>query len=553
MTARSWLVPFALLFLLAAPGARAHEGENHSESVAAAEATTTAATTSGRMNAVGGGVELVAAADGEGLTIWIDQWAGTIPVTNARVNVTIDGQSTEARAVDGTYILAAPSLAAPGNHRLSFAIDRGGVKQTLTGTLTIAEVSALTASGSDLWRMALLALLAAGVAGGAILLWRSRRRGPAVALVVAAILIQPVSPIMAHEGEDHSKDAAPASAPAAGAQAAGSGAPAVRTADGAIVALKPLQRIIALRTEVAAAGQASPTISLTGRIIANPQSGGLVQSATGGRIVAAGGLPLIGQRVRAGQALATIEPTLQAIDEADIARELADLDQQIALAANRVARVRRLEGLVPRREIEEAQITLAGLRSRRAGLGRARSARETLVAPISGIVSAVPVRVGQVVAAETTLFEIIDPSRLFVEANIFDRRSISYGSRAIGRAADGTTFQLVFAGAGLADRGSAGQGQFRLVGAPPGLRVGEPVTIEVSAGTPVQGVIVPRASVLTGESGLASVFVKQGPESFIARPVRTAPLDATRVVLLSGVRVGERVVTAGASLLSQVR
>ena len=319
------------------------------------------------------------------------------------------------------------------------------------------------------------------------------------------------------------------------------------------MALKPLQRIIDLRTDVAGAGQASPTISLTGRIIADPQSGGLVQSTTGGRIVAAGGLPLIGQRVRAGQALATIEPTLQAIDAADIARELADLDQQIALAANRAARVRRLEGLIPRREIEEAQITLTGLRSRRAGLGRARSARETLVAPISGIIAAVPVRVGQVVAAETTLFEIVDPSRLFVEANIFDRRAISFGSRAIGRAGDGTSFQLVFAGAGLTDRGSAGQGQFRLIGAPPGLRVGEPVTLEVSAGAPVAGAVVSRAAVLTGENGLASVFVKQGPESFVSRSVRVAPLDADRVVLLSGVRAGERIVTAGASLLSQVR
>jgi multidrug efflux pump subunit AcrA (membrane-fusion protein) len=257
--------------------------------------------------------------------------------------------------------------------------------------------------------------------------------------------------------------------------------------------------------------------------------------------------------VRAGQALASVEPTLQAIDQADIAREIADLDQQIALAANRAARVRRLEGVIPRREIEEAQIALSGLRNRRALLGRARSPRETLVAPISGIVSAVPVRVGQVVAPETTLLEIVDPSRLFVEANIFDRRTISYGSRAIGRAADGTTFQLVFAGAGLADRGSAGAGQFRVVGAPPGLRVGEPVTLEVSAGAPVPGVVVPRAAVTTGENGLSSVFVKQGPESFVSRPVRIAPLDANRVVLLSGVRVGERVVTAGAGLLSQVR
>ena len=554
MTARSWLAPLAFLLILAAPDAIAHEGEDHSETEPAVVASTTAAATSGRMNAIGGGLELVAAAQGHGLTIWLDQWAGTVPVTNARINVTVDGRATEARAINGTYILDAPSLDAPGVHRLSFAIDRGGAKQTLSGTLNVAAAPAAVEPEGFPWRTLLLFLLTAAVVGGAVWLWRSRRRGPAVALVLAAMLVQPLSPIVAHEGEDHSEDeASGAAAPTAGVQASGAGTAATRTADGAIVALKPLQRIIDLRTEVAAAGEASPTISLTGRIIADPQSGGLVQSTTGGRIVASGGLPLIGQRVRAGQALATIEPTLQAIDEADIARELADLDQQIALAANRAARVRRLEGLVPRREIEEAQITLAGLRSRRAGLGRAGSARETLVAPISGIVSAVAVRVGQVVPAETTLFEIIDPSRLFVEANIFDRRTISFESRAIGRAADGTTFQLVFAGAGLADRGSAGQGQFRLVGAPPGLRVGEPVTLEVSAGAPVAGVVVPRASVLTGENGLASVFVKQGPESFVARPVRTAPLDATRVVLLSGVRVGERVVTAGASLLSQVR
>jgi len=548
--ARKLLKPLgALLLLAAATGAPAHEGEDHSADAAKSETAVEGAATSGRFIAQEGGLELVAAAQGHDLTIWIDQWADNVPVTNARVNVTVDGRSIEARPINGTYIVNTETLDAPGTHSLTFAVSRGEAVQRIAGTLTVAEAAA-TEEGEGLpWRTILLILLALGIGVGAFLLWRARRHGPAVALVLAGILLQPIA-TFAHEGEDHEEEAAAtAAAPVAGTAGAG----ATRTAEGAVIALKPLQRIIDLRTQIASAGQASPSIELTGRVIADPQGGGLVQSATGGRIIAAGGLPLIGQRVRAGQALATIEPTLQAIDEADIARELADLDQQIALAANRAARVGRLEGLVPRREIEEARITLAGLRSRRAALGRAKSARETLVAPISGIVAAVPVRVGQVVAAETTLFEIIDPSRLFVEASIFDRRTISYGSRAIGRAADGTTFQLVFVGAGLADRGSAGQGQFRIVGAPPGLRVGEPVTLQASAGAPVDGVVVPRASVLTGENGLASVFVKQGPESFISRPVRVAPLDAERAVLLSGVRVGERVVTTGAGLLSQVR
>lgn len=553
MIVRMLLMPLAALLLLAMPVATwAHEGEDHSEEVAAGVATSSAATaTSGRFSAQAGGLELVAAAEGHGLTVWIDQWTDNAPVTNARVSVTVDGRSIEARPINGTYILDAPTLDTPGPHRVSFAVTRGSTAQTMAGTLNVAAAPGEAETGGSVpWRMVLLVLLSIGIAVGAFLFWRARHRGPAVALVLAALLIQP-NAIFAHEGEVHAEEEANALPATTAAGTAGAGA--TSTTDGALVALKPLQRIIDLRTVVAAAGQASPSISLTGRIIADPQSGGLVQSTTGGRIVAAGGLPLIGQRVRAGQALATIEPTLQAIDEADIARELADLDQQIALAANRAARVRRLEGLVPRREIEEAQITLSGLRSRRAGLGRARSARETLVAPISGIVSAVPVRVGQVVAAETTLFEIVDPSRLFVEANIFDRRSISRGSRGIGRAADGTTFELIFAGAGLADRASAGAGQFRIVGAPFGLRIGEPVTIEVPAGAPVAGVVVPRAAVQTGENGIASVFVKQGAESFVSRTVRIAPLDATRVVLLSGVRVGERVVTTGAGLLSQVR
>ncbi|CAA9511880.1 MAG: hypothetical protein AVDCRST_MAG91-1684 [uncultured Sphingomonadaceae bacterium] len=543
----------ALLLLAASKTSVAHEGEDHAEEKATASAPAVAAT-SGRLALRTGNMELVAAAAGHDLTIWLDQWADNAPVTNARVNVTVDGRSIEARAVDGTYTLDTPTLDTPGAHRLSVAVTRGEEDRTVAGTLQVAAAPAAEAAESGVpWRTLLLVLLGLGVAVAAILFWRARRRGPAVATVavaIAAVLVQPQR-LMAHEGEEHA-DEAPAAAPAtAGSPTASAGA----TRDGAdgMVALKPLQRIIALRTELAMAGQASPTVSLTGRIIADPQGGGLVQSTTGGRILASGGLPLIGQRVRAGEVLATIEPPLEAIDRTEIARELADLDSQIALAASRAARARRLDGVIPRREIEEAQITLSGLRSRRAALGGARTPRETLVAPISGVIAAVPVRVGQVVAPETTLFEIIDPSRLFVEANIFDRRTISIGSRGIGRAADGTTFPVVFAGAGLSDRGSAGQGQFRLIGAPAGLRAGEPVTLEIAAGAPVPGVVVPRAAVLTGENGLPSVFVKTAPERFVARPVRTAPLDATRVALLSGVRPGERVVTSGAALLAQVR
>jgi hypothetical protein len=91
------------------------------------------------------------------------------------------------------------------------------------------------------------------------------------------------------------------------------------------------------------------------------------------------------------------------------------------------------------------------------------------------------------------------------------------------------------------------------VGAPPRLRIGESVTIAAPLGEPVAGVIVPRASLISGSNGLTSVFVKTRAETFALRNVTTAPVDAENVAILTGVKAEERVVTSGATLLGQVR
>lgn len=491
-------------------------------------------------------VELVAAVDGDDMTIWIDGWADNAPITDANINVTIDGQSKSAKSAGGVYTLSDPKLEAAGAHQLAFLITRAGTVKSLSAELDVPNTQA-TAAG-DGWTYWTIAAVIVVLAIIGLVFWRSRKAGAALAMAAVGFLVFQPREIQAHGDEDHSAEATPATAVAGGGDAA------AQLPGGGVFAPKGVQRIIGLRTIVAADGLTTPSVNLTGQIIADPRRGGLVQSATGGRVSAdASGIAVIGQSVRAGQILAIIEPPLQAIDRASLSRELGDLDQQIALAANRAARLRRLEGVVPRREIEEAAITLRGLQSRRAGLGEATSAREVLRAPISGVISVSGVRVGQVVAAQTTLFEIVDPSRLYVEANLFDRRPIKTGASAVGKTSDGATFDLVFEGAGLADRGRAAQGLFRIVGAPPRLRIGESVTIAAPLGEAVAGVIVPRAALVSGSNGLTSLFVKTRAETFSLRNVTTAPVDAENVAILAGVKAEERVVTIGATLLGQVR
>ncbi|WP_374140270.1 efflux RND transporter periplasmic adaptor subunit [Sphingomonas sp.] len=534
----------ALAMVASASLAIAHGDEDHG-----AAATPVGLSVAPRMEAATETLELVAAAKADDLTIWIDGFADNVPVTGATVSVTVDGKTGPAKAANGFYTYSDGGLENPGPHELSFLVSNDGAFESLSGTLTVPKAAADTTAAMPIWRWLLIAALVALVLAGAWH-WRARRLGAAgLAVLIGALLFFGIpvgpAPVAAHGDEDHG---ASPGAPT------GSGEAAVKTADGKLFGPKSVQRIIGVRTVLAAAGEAQPNTSLTGKIVADPKRGGLIQSATGGRIGApASGLPIIGQAVRAGQVLGFVAPPLQAIDRADLARESSDLDQQIALAANSSARLRRLEGVVPRRQIEEAGITLAGLQRRRAALAQARSAREVLVSPIDGVIGLSNVRVGQVVSAETTLFEIVDRSRLYVEANLFDRRALAAGAKAVGKTADGTTFDLVFEGAGLIDRGRAAPALFRVVGVPANLRIGEPITIEAPLGGTVAGVIVPRAALLSSANGTPSVFVKTHAELFEQRSVKSSPVDASRVALLSNVKPGEHVVTAGAELLGQVR
>ena len=544
MIFRSFMAIVAAAMLLSTPSSSYAHGDEDHGAAAAASAPTGAKP---RIEARTATVELVAAVDADDMTIWIDGWADNAPITGANLNVTIDGQSRSAKSAGGVYTVSDPKLEIAGAHQLAFLITRAGSVESLSAELTIPKADTSLEGGG--WTYWFVAAAIAVLAIIAFIFWRSRKAGAALAMAALGLFFIQPRATQAHGDEDHSAAAAPTNT-----TAGGGGDSAMRLPDGGVFAPKGVQRIVGLRTVVAADGITTPSANLTGQIIADPKRGGLVQSATGGRVSAgAGGIAVIGQSVRAGQILAIIEPPLQAIDRASLSRELGDLDQQIALAANRAARLRRLEGVVPRRDIEEAAITLRGLQSRRAGLNQATAAREVLRAPISGVISVSGVRLGQVVAAQTTLFEIVDPSRLYVEANLFDRRPILTGANAVGKTSDGATFDLVFEGAGLADRGRAAQGLFRIVGAPLRLRIGESVTIAAPLGEPVAGVIVPRAALISGSNGLTSVFVKTHAEAFALRNVTTAPVDAENVAILTGVKAEERVVTIGATLLGQVR
>ncbi|HJV53410.1 MAG TPA: efflux RND transporter periplasmic adaptor subunit [Noviherbaspirillum sp.] len=358
---------------------------------------------------------------------------------------------------------------------------------------------------------------------------------------------------MAHGGEDHG-DEKPAAAPANALPVqVGNEAPA-RLADGSVFLPKASQNLLGIRTLQAHAGEVSQTLELKGHVRADPSAGGQVQATQMGRIAGTrAGLPALGQTVKAGDVLAWLEPVTGGVELANQRAQLAQIDSQLQIAERRVARNEQLEGTVPQKEIDAAKAELQALRRQKAAIGGGLTNRLPLKAPVSGVISNVAVVAGQVVDARQTVFEIVNPQRLIVEALAYDARALGDIASVSGSTASGEKLNLQLLGRGVALRDQALPVQFRIVAPYPALAVGEPVNAFVQLKQARKGAVVPVAAVTRGASGEQMVWLHTGAERFAPRKVQAQNLDGARMVVTEGLAGAERVVVQGVASLAQVR
>lgn len=343
----------------------------------------------------------------------------------------------------------------------------------------------------------------------------------------------------------HTHDEAPAAATAGGPQ---------RQADGAVFLPKPAQRQLAVRTVPARAETLSRTVELAAEVRPDPQAGGRVQATLPGRLLpAAGGLPVAGQRVRAGQLLAEVEATVGVTDRVNQRARAAELQAQRVQAVRHLERMRGLSDTVPQKEVDAAEAALAAIEGQLRAFSPTGTAREALRAPVSGTVAVAGALAGQVVEPGQVLFEIVDPARLVIEARAYDPALAGQVAGATLRVGD-RSLPLVFVGAAGALREQAVPLVFRATGAPAGaLAVGQPVQVQVRTRGGVTGMALPARALVKSAANETRVWVKTAPERFEPRAVRTAPLDGARVAVIDGLAEGERVVVQGAALVNQIR
>ncbi len=329
-----------------------------------------------------------------------------------------------------------------------------------------------------------------------------------------------------------------------------------RLADGTVFLPKPTQRLLEVRTITAKAEPSRPSQALVGRIIANPNRSGLVQSSTGGRLTPPpNGLPSLGQAVKANEVLAFVTPALQAIDSSDLTQAAGELDQEIDLARSRLKRAKLLfeQSAGTRVKVEEAELLLQGLERRRSALKINPVRAERLTAPVDGVISVARAVLGQVVAPQDVLFEVIDTRSLWVEAFVFEFSSSRQLTQPVAAAQDGSSVPLTFIGRSRSLRQQSAILHFEMTDPPASMDVGMPVTVYAQAGEPVIGFVLPKAAVVRSSSGEDVVWRHVEPERFAAQPVKIKPFDGSRVLVEAGLTEGQRIVIQSAELINQVR
>ncbi len=182
----------------------------------------------------------------------------------------------------------------------------------------------------------------------------------------------------------------------------------------------------------------------------------------------------------------------------------------------------------------------------------------TIAAPIAGTVTTRPVTIGQMVAAGEALATVLNTELVWVESDVFemDLPRIRVGRRvSIGAdAAPGRIFGGTISYIGGEVNPDSRAVRVRTAVSNPGevLKPNMFVRVIIASGGGT-AVTIPLAA-LQEQGGEQVVFVAESADGYRRRVVRVGPVLGDQVVIESGVKPGERVVTQGSyQLLAKAR
>lgn len=249
-----------------------------------------------------------------------------------------------------------------------------------------------------------------------------------------------------------------------------------------------------------------------------------------------------GQRVRAGQVLVRLDPDRARLQAAQSAAQLRKLEANY----NRSMQLSKQQ-LISANDLDQLKYDLENARAVNR-LANLELSYANVVAPISGVIASRSIKTGNFVQINTPIFRIVDTSRLEATLNVPERELATLkAGQPVAMQVDALPGQRF---AGSVDRVApvvdSGSGTFRVIAAFDSKGVLQPGMfgrIKIDYDQRADAIVIPRAALLEGEGDPAVFTVRAGKAQRV--PVKLGYVDGAWAELVSGLKLGEPVVTAG--------
>jgi RND family efflux transporter MFP subunit len=314
------------------------------------------------------------------------------------------------------------------------------------------------------------------------------------------------------------------------------------------------EEIRPVRTQVVGSGQYGDALTYTGEIRARHESDLGFQVA--GKVIARPAE--VGAAVKAGTILAQLDPTDEkvALDSAQSAVNAASAEA--ARASTEEASYRHLleRGLTTRTQYIAQQTASKTAQSRLQqassdlDLRRRQLNYTTLRADHDGVITRVSADVGAVLAQGQAVVTLAQPSELDVVFDAADNqvdavRNTKTVSAALLSARDKPLTAVVREIAPSADPVTRTyRVKCTLPAQPPGWRLGLNAIVTLATGQTAQGIRIP-ATALYEKDRKSAAWIVKSDQTIELRPIVVARYDTESVEVSSGLKSGERIVTAG--------
>ncbi len=383
-----------------------------------------------------------------------------------------------------------------------------------------------------------LFLVGAGLVAGLLMMFvfmKARYRKAAAGFLIALIVLPTaqLQPAWAHEGH-------------------GDAGKKGNNFSNAFEVPKETQFLFDVLTQPVQQSSFTESTKLFGTVIPSSNGQAVVQSPQTGKIISLS--VKVGQKVRKGEVLATIEPSIDAGNTVTFLSEKNNAEAELLAAQKDYERLKSIEDIAAKKDVAEAESRYKKAKQNKLlfenlSNSSASNARAiVLKSPINGVVSNFTFAIGANVNANETLFTITNLSTVYVEAQVFDKDAdkvyngtnfmVECSTTDIHKTAE---VKLLARAQSINPTNQTQRVIFEMENPDGEFKIGEFVNVRVFAPQPIKEIALPN-SAISEINGRPVIFIKDNAEQFSVSYVSIGQNNGTHTVIKKGVEEPERVV-----------